>query len=215
MPNPKRPARGKAGKKCTGKAGKNWTLDQLNAYNIRINTVDTRAFFGFSDLPAPVLFSPESIITSHVKPPAGLQLSNDDRRFFAYLNDTTLDKGFVNDFAGQLLTVMGLELPTGRIVNQRIPLPFIMNKRRVKAIPNFLLQDREEYILLLVETETVSFPSLALWPRFPDTYKASSRQRRASAGGLCYRSIYIRQCQAHPLRASSAAFQKVHWHHHD
>jgi hypothetical protein len=149
----------------------------------------------------------------HVNPPTGLQLSTGDYRFFTFLLDPILSKG--HDFPGQVLTIMGFELTAGLLMYQRVPLPFIMNDRWVSATPNFVLRDRENYILLFVETETVSFPSLALWPRFPDTYKASSRQRRASAGGLCYRSICLRQCQAHPRRASSAAFQKVHWHCHD
>jgi len=51
-----------------------------------------------------------------------------------------------------LLVNAGLELPP-RIVYQRLPLPFIMNKRWFDAIPNFSLWD-ENYVLLLVETET-------------------------------------------------------------
>jgi hypothetical protein len=59
-----------AGRKWTRKK---WTAHDLNAYNICINTVDTRAFFGFSDLPVPAI-SPESIILNHVSPPTGLEL---------------------------------------------------------------------------------------------------------------------------------------------
>jgi hypothetical protein len=42
---------------------KKWTVNELDKFNIRINTVDTRAFFGFSDLPAPAI-SPESIMST-------------------------------------------------------------------------------------------------------------------------------------------------------
>jgi hypothetical protein len=192
---------------------KKWTVNELDAFNIRISTVDTGAFFGFSesDLPAPAII-PESIVLDHVNPPTGLQLSTNDNHFFAFLLDPILSKG--TDFPAQVLTIMQYEL-LGYLVHHHVPLPFIMNDRWINATPTVLLRDRECYILLFIETETVSFISLALWPRFPDTYKASSRQRRASAGGLCYRSICLRQCQAHPRRASSAAFQKVHWHCHD
>ena len=191
---------------------KKWTVNELDAFNIRINTVDTKAFFGFSDLPAPAI-SPQSIILNHNSRPDGLELSNDDNRFFLFLLHPTISKG--HDFAGQVLTMMGFELLHGLIMSQRLPLPFIMNDRWLTATPTFLLRDREEYIHLFVETETVSFPSLALWSRFPDTDKASSRQSRASAGGLCYGSIYLRQCRLHPRRTSSTAFQKVHWCCHD
>jgi hypothetical protein len=52
--------------------GRNWTFNELNAYNIRITTVDTNTFFGISELPAPVV-SP--IILNQANAPAGLQLS--------------------------------------------------------------------------------------------------------------------------------------------
>ena len=165
---------------------KKWTVNELDAFNIRINTVDTKAFFGFSDLPAPAI-SPGSIILNHDNPPDGLELSNDDHRFFAFLLDPILGEG--HDFAGQVLTMMGFELLNGLLMFQRVPLPFVMNDRWLTATPTFLLRDRQKYIHLFVETESVSFPSLAQWPCFPDTYKASSRQRRTSAGGLCYGSI--------------------------
>ena len=209
---------------------KKWTVNELNAFNICINTVDTRAFFSYLDLPSPAI-SPESIILNHVNRPAGLELSNDDNCFFLFLLHPTFSKG--HDFAGQVLTMMGFELLNGLIMSQQLPLPFIiflildpfsctlghitprstslliqisestcvilvssflfiMKDWWLTATPTFLLQDRQNYICLFVETESVSFPSLALWLHFPDSYKASLRQRRALASGLCSRSIYLR-----------------------
>jgi hypothetical protein len=34
---------------------KSWTFNELDAYNIRIKTVDTKAFFGISKLPEPAV----------------------------------------------------------------------------------------------------------------------------------------------------------------
>ena len=136
------------------KMGRNWTLNELNAYNIRITTVDTNAFFGISELPAPVV-SP--VLLNNANAPAGLELSYGHRAFFRFLN---CDDWRVLDFAFNLLGPI-LDIYDNERHQTRLPkLPFIMNGRQVYATPDTSMQDKDDYLILLVEAETVSFPLL-------------------------------------------------------
>ena len=150
MPKRKRPQR-------PAKMGRNWTFNELNAYNIRITTVDTNTFFGISELPAPVV-SP--VILNHATAPAGLELSYGDDIFFRSLHLTTLDDWVERDFAFHLLGPV-LEIQTYGRLQRRLPkFPFVMNERRVYATPNASMQDQDDYLIMIVEAETVSFPLL-------------------------------------------------------
>jgi hypothetical protein len=146
--------------------GRNWTLNELDMYNIRITSVDTNTFFGISELPAPVV-SP--VILNHADAPAGLELSYGDSSFFRSLHRTTIDlRGYRDwhDFSYCLLgPILQLETagPYGRILYQLPKFQFVMNQRRVYATPSASMHDLDGYFILLVETETtetVSFPLL-------------------------------------------------------
>jgi hypothetical protein len=127
MATPKRPA----------KPGVSWTFDELNAYNIRINTVDTKAFFGITNLPRPSV-DPAILNNVDISPDLALELPEDLRYFFVYLHDITDEHqpACVDDFTHDLLGhVMRFSSPRG-LTRRRATFPFIMSGRRVKAIAN-------------------------------------------------------------------------------
>jgi hypothetical protein len=58
----------------------------LDAYNIRVNTVNTQEFFGVPHLPAPTS-TIDPIILNHVNAPIGIHLPRDVPLFFRLLYD--------------------------------------------------------------------------------------------------------------------------------
>jgi hypothetical protein len=151
----------------TARQGRNWSSNELDAYNIRITTVDTNTFFGISELPTPAV-SP--VIFNHADAPSGLELSFGDSSFFRALHHTTLDRPGHRDWYDLSYCILGpiLQLetagPHGRILYQLPKFQFIMNNRRVYATPSASIHDLADgHFVLLVETETtetVSFPLL-------------------------------------------------------
>lgn len=149
MANPKRPA----------KPGRNWTFNELDAYNIRINTVDTQAFFGIPDLPAPVV---DPVILNYVNAPLDEELPWNINVFFDYLHVAAPnDEAYVLEFSCHLLShILRFNTPH-RIMHQRPNFSFLMSGYRVKAVPDISIRDkREEYHILLAHTDKVSFPLL-------------------------------------------------------
>src|ERR1700761_9028227 len=115
MANPQRPE----------KPGKNWTFNELDSYNIRINTVDTEAFFGIPNLPAPVV---DPIILNHVKAPLDAQLPCNLDVFFSYLRlPSPNDEEWVDDFSLHLLGQILRFNTAHRVMHQRPNLSFLMN----------------------------------------------------------------------------------------
>ena len=203
MATPKRPA----------KPGISWTFNELDAYNIHINTVDTQAFFGISNLPEPAV---DPVILQNVDLPRDLtlELPYDLRFFFVYLRDST-DKdqpSFVDDFTHHLLGSL-LRFGDG-LARRRTTFPFIMSGRRVKAIANVSVR-RGDYQVMLVQRDRVSLPLFPCCRASLNTDKDISRSSRASASGLCSRGIFRGQRQAHCKGAGCNTFPKVHWDCHD
>jgi hypothetical protein len=178
MATPQRPA----------KPGKSWTFHELDAYKIRINTVDTKAFFGISDLPEPAV---DPVILQNVDVPHDLELPYDLRLFFVYLHDST-DKSqpaCVDTFTCHLLSrVLRLDQPRG-LTRARATFSFIMSGRRVSAKADVSLR-RGDYQTILVQRDRVSFPLFPCCRASLNTYKVISRQSRASASGHCSRRIF-------------------------
>jgi hypothetical protein len=196
--------------KRLAKPGKSWTSNELNAYNIRINTVDTEAFFGISDLPHPSV-DPIIIQNVDISPDLALELPEDLRYFFVYLHDTSSKQpACVDDFTHDLLShIMQFSTPHG-LTRRRATFPFIMSGRRVKAIANVSVR-RGPYQIMLVQRDSVSIPLFPCCRASLNTYKEISRQSRAPASGHCSGCIFRGQQQAHCKWASSIPFQKVHW----
>ncbi|KAF8266449.1 hypothetical protein EI94DRAFT_1733002 [Lactarius quietus] len=140
--------------KRSGKRGQHWTFNELDTYNIRINTVDTKAFFGIPELPAPVV---DPIILNHVTAPVDLQLPRALETFFGYLHDTTLNvEVWVDDFALHLLGSLLRLNNRGGPIHLRPELPFVMNGCRVLAVPNLAIYDNENYPFFLFHRDKSS-----------------------------------------------------------
>jgi hypothetical protein len=146
MATPKRPA----------KPGISWTFNELDAYNIRIKAVDTEAFFGIPNLPHPSV-DPVILQNVNISPELALLLPEDLCLFFIYLHDAT-DKhqpAWVDDFTHHLLGRVMRFGGQGGLAHRRIPFPFIMSGRRVKAIANVSVR-RGDYQIMLVQRDRVS-----------------------------------------------------------
>ena len=143
--------------KRLAKPGNNWTFNELNAYNIQVNTVDTQTFFGICKLPAPAI---DPIILENVDFPDNLPVVKSRLRevhFFNYLWDTT-DKdqsSYADDFTYNLLSeVLEFDVPNGG-ASTRPTFPFIMSGQCVKAIPTISIRDKDCQIIL-VQKDKVS-----------------------------------------------------------
>jgi hypothetical protein len=136
---------------------KSWTFNELDAYNIRIKTVDTKAFFGISNLPAPAV---DPVILQNVEVPSGPDvLPKDLRLFFRYLCDSAdkSQQSCVDDFTHHLLgDLLRFDEPRG-ITRRRATFTFIMSGRRVNATANVSVS-REDYLIMLVQRDRVSIP---------------------------------------------------------
>ena len=140
--------------------GKSWKISELEAYKIRINTVDTQTFFGIanlSNIPEPDV---DPIILESVDEPSfSDELPYDLRMFFVYLHDST-DKSqpaFVDNFTVHLLgRVLRFDQPRG-ITHPRATFSFIMSGRRVSAMADVALR-RGDYQTILVQKDKVTLP---------------------------------------------------------
>ena len=163
MATPKRPA----------KPGKRWTLEELDAYNICIKTVDTQAFFGFIDLPHP---SVEPVILQNIDVfyDLALSLPDDHRLFFVHLHDTT-DKDQPRsdvDFTYHLLNgIMQFDQPRG-VTHTRTTFFFIMSGQRVSVVADLSLR-RGDYQIILVQRDRVSLPLFPCCRASLNTYQVS------------------------------------------
>jgi hypothetical protein len=192
--------------KRLAKPGKSWSFDDLDAYNIRINTVDSEAFFGISDLPHPSI-DPVILQDVDISPDLALELPEYLRYFFVYLHDTSSKQpACVDDFTHDLLShIMQFSTPHG-LTRRRATFPFIMSGRRVKAIANVSVR-RGPYQIMLVQRDSVSVLLFPCRRASLNTYKEISRQSRAPASGHCSGCIFRGQQQAHCKWASSIPFQ--------
>jgi hypothetical protein len=193
---------------------KNWAFNELDAYKIRIKTVDTKAFFGISKLPEPTV---DPVILQNAEDPRDHDgLSQDVRRFYIYLHDSTKkdQPSYVDDFTHHLLgDLLRFDKPRG-ITRIRLTLPFIMSGRRVNATASVSVS-REDYQIMLVQSDRVSVLLFPCCRASLNTDKDISRPSGASASGHCSRSIFSGQRQAHCKWARSNVFQNVHWDCHD
>jgi hypothetical protein len=153
----------------SAKSGSEWTSNDLDAFNIQIETVDVHEFFGIPLSHRPALRAEPSIgsiILDHVNAPVGLNLSREVRLFFRLLRDVvtrddTAQESFVDDFFLHLLgPVLRFDEPD-RVLHQRENFHFIMCGKLVDARPNIVLHDSENRILLLVQ-DKVSLSPLTL-----------------------------------------------------
>jgi hypothetical protein len=152
------------------KSANNWIVNDLDAYNIRISTVNTQEFFGVSDLPAPTV---DPIILNNVEAPVGTHLPRDVRLFFRLLRDAPrYDEAaqeilFVDDFSLHLLgPLLHIDEPD-RVLHQRDVLPFVVNRDRVDAKFEITLGDSKGRTVIIQENKVSSLLFLTITAHHP------------------------------------------------
>ncbi|RDB23342.1 hypothetical protein Hypma_009337 [Hypsizygus marmoreus] len=127
------------------KSASHWMENELRAFNIRVVSVDTAAFFGNPTLP-PAPVSPT--ILSNLQLPDGA-VENEDRLFFEYLEDALSEgsNGAVVDFSTFLLRMMKYDHNNRRICTKKMS--FNMAGQYVDAIADVCELDNFQYLLLV------------------------------------------------------------------
>ena len=141
------------------KSGSNWGMNELIAFNITVNTVNTQTFFGSPNLPETVV---PPVILDNLEEPAG-PLREVDMHFFVYMEDAmTIEEPFVIDFAAFVLRIMGYD-EGRRVVHLRKKLGFEMCGQRVDTKTDLCIMERSPSTtsvryLLLVQEDKVRKP---------------------------------------------------------
>ncbi|KAJ7130293.1 hypothetical protein C8R44DRAFT_872111 [Mycena epipterygia] len=140
----------------SARCGGDWTVNELDALNIRIDTLNPTSFFGAA-LPAPTVAP--ILLDNRTRPPG--QISKENRLFFRYLRDATsrlplgpLTESVVGAFAAFLLKMLDYDEPE-RVVHQRLEIGFVMCGQKVDATPSVVIMDDEDYILLVQERHSL------------------------------------------------------------
>lgn len=140
----------------SAKCGSDWTVNELDALNIRIDTLTPTSFFGAA-LPAPAVAP--ILLDNRTRPPG--KISKQNRLFFRYLEHATnrlpfglLTESAVDAFTAFLLGMLDYDEPD-RVVHQRLEIGFMMCGKNVDAKPNMVLMDDEDYILLVQERHSL------------------------------------------------------------
>jgi hypothetical protein len=139
----------------SAKSGSDWTDNELTAFNIQVDTVDSATFFNTVQLPAPNV-SP--VILTNEARPQGI-LPKGDRLFFHYMRDAAKgEESSVDDFAAFILGMFNYDEPD-RVIHNRMELSFVMCGAVVDA----------EYLLLVQEDKVFGsfFLSLLLFSMHP------------------------------------------------
>jgi hypothetical protein len=155
----------------SAKSGNDWTFADLQAYNIRILTIDTEEFFGVPHLPAPTV---DPIILNNIEAPVSSHLSPDICTFFHLLRKVTPpmpkydcdpaaheEPPYIVNFSFHILhDLLRFSLPD-RWVTRHYALRFIVGGKLVEAKLDIALLDSKKCILLILE-DNVSLPPLTI-----------------------------------------------------
>ncbi|KIM72819.1 hypothetical protein PILCRDRAFT_737507 [Piloderma croceum F 1598] len=114
----------------SAKSGSDWTINEINAYNIIITLQDVATFFGHPILPHP---SVHQVILDNEKYPVGGIQDTNDRMFFYYLDE--------------------YNAPNNRYIRQRKDIPFFICRTDSHAQTDVCMIDRNLGILLLVQED--------------------------------------------------------------
>jgi len=131
----------------SAKSGGDWTDNELTAFNIQVDTVNSATFFNTVQLPAPNV-SP--VILTNEARPQGI-LPKGDRLYIHYLRDGGKgEEASVDDFAAFILGMFNYDEPD-RIIHNRKELSFVMCGAVVDARPDVCVMSESEYLLLVQE----------------------------------------------------------------
>jgi hypothetical protein len=139
----------------SAKSGNSWGTNELIAFNIDVNIVNTQTFFGSPNLPQ-LTVSP--VILYNLDEPA-VPLHKIELDFFTYLEDAMNmapeEESLVDDFAAFILRMMNYD-EGRRVVHLRKELGFEMCGEQVDAITDVCITERSptthvRYSLLVQE----------------------------------------------------------------
>lgn len=131
----------------SAKSGSDWTDNELTAFNIQVDSVDSTTFFNMAQLPDPLVSN--TILTNESRPQGAM--AKRDRLFFQYMKDAVKgEESLVDDFAAFLLGMFEYDEPEG-VIHQRKELSFVMCGMSVDAKPDVCVMSGSEYLLLVQE----------------------------------------------------------------
>lgn len=138
----------------SAKSGSDWTINELDAYNIVVTVQDVATFFG-----NPILLQPsvhQVILDNEMYPDGGIA-DKRDRLFFYYLEDAMAippgEESAVDDFSAHLLSMLQYDDPDNRYIRQRKDIPFFICGTDSYAKTDVCIMDRKLRILLLVQED--------------------------------------------------------------
>ena len=102
------------------KSGSDWTINEVNAYNIIVTLQNVATFFGHPILPHPSTH--QVILNNENYPVEGIQDTN-DWMFFYYLDEVMVippvEESAVDDFSANLLTMLQYNAPNNCYIRVR------------------------------------------------------------------------------------------------
>jgi hypothetical protein len=136
----------------SAKPGSEWTINEINAYNIVVTLQDVATFFGHPILPQP---SVHQVILDNKGYPVGGIEDVHDRMFFYYLDEVMGippgEESAVDDFSANLLTMLQYIAPDNRYIRQQKDIPFFICGTDSHAKTSVCVIDRNFGNLLLVQ----------------------------------------------------------------
>ncbi|KAI6103498.1 hypothetical protein F5141DRAFT_210462 [Pisolithus sp. B1] len=133
----------------TAKSGNDWTVNELNVYNITVVYQDTAAFFGTPHFPVPTI-NPNVITTLECDDAPDDETYRIIRTLHLATSIRPAEESAVDDFAMILLRALGYE-PRGRTLRTRKDLPLVICGKNRQAKTDVTLIDEDEIILLVQE----------------------------------------------------------------
>jgi len=138
----------------SAKSGSDWTQNDLRAFNITIQRVDSTVFFGSPDLPQPAV---SQVVLQNERKPNNVQLDKPDRQFFSLLN--AAERGFeesaVDDFAVHVFRMMGYDDNGDRIIRTRKAIQLFMCGHKVVAQTDVCVMEENLFQYLLIQEDRV------------------------------------------------------------
>ncbi|RXW18514.1 hypothetical protein EST38_g7345 [Candolleomyces aberdarensis] len=132
---------------------KPWTAEnELNAFNIKIETLDPDDFFHACGLPDPSV--PATVLQNVYKPNKPID-DNEERLFFDYLDSASTtgeEVAMTADFAAFLLHWLGYDTQ-GRIVHQNKKAALTVCRQRPDVYFDVCVMSPERYYQLVVQAE--------------------------------------------------------------
>ncbi|KIJ42713.1 hypothetical protein M422DRAFT_254159 [Sphaerobolus stellatus SS14] len=135
----------------SAKSGSDWTVNELDAYNITIVSQDLAAFFGSDVLPLPARHPDlvDKVAADEIEDEDSYQV---DRYINLAIDPIPGEESAVNDSAMQLLRTMGYAgRAVGRDLRSRKDIPFLICGEWRLAKTDVCVMDRNEILLLVQE----------------------------------------------------------------